>query len=114
MSSSKNAGEGTPQSGIGVVDSLQLRIGLEAVVGNFPGGISPFDNSLPSAWRRVQTGILTYPQHGESLQPRAANAPCARGQTLGNSRSRGPDCRRVHNIPLPSLFAQMPVRIRLS
>ena len=59
------AGVGTPPSSIGLVESLRERIRLlEAVVDNFPGGISLFDKDLRMVLcNEQQKKLLDYPQY---------------------------------------------------
>jgi PAS domain-containing protein len=65
MPSVSKAGEGTLPSSIGLVESLRERVRLlEAVVDNFPGGISLFDKNLRMILcNEQQKKLLDYPEY---------------------------------------------------
>src|SRR5882757_2167131 len=65
MLSVANAGERALPSGMGLVESLRERIRLlEAVIDNFPGGISLFDKNLRMVLcNEQQKQLLDYPEH---------------------------------------------------
>ena len=65
MLSAAKAREGAPPSSVGLVESLRERIRLlEAVLDNFPGGVSLFDKKLRMVLRNEQQKQLPdYPQH---------------------------------------------------